>query len=59
MSTTRATEADKAVALIRQAIETVEHLHRTPPECVTTNGIVTVLNDVVRRIEGLLEDAGD
>ncbi len=51
MSEARANEVEEAVALIRQAMEKVEHRTRTPREGVTANGIVAVLNDAMRRIE--------
>ena len=47
------------MALVQQAIEKVEHLHRSPQESVTTNGIVQVLTDAVRRIEALDGDEGE
>ena len=59
MSDSRATDVDEAVALIRQAMEKVETLHRTPREGVTTNGIVVVLNDAIRRLESLGDEEGD
>ena len=59
MSESRANDVDEAVALIQQAIEKVEHLNRTPREGVTTNGIVSVLNDAVRRIEALGGEEGE
>jgi hypothetical protein len=34
-------------------MELVEHLHRSPQEGVSTNGIGTVLTDTVRRSETL------
>ena len=59
MGNSRANDVDDAVALIRQAMEKVETLNRTPGEGVTTNGIVVVLNDVIRRIEALGADEGE
>ena len=58
MTRMRASEADEAVALIRQAMENVAHRQRPPQESVTTNGMVMVLSDAVRGIEGL-DDAGE
>ena len=49
---------DAAAALVRQAIENVEHLHRSPREAVTTNSSVTVLTDAVRRSEALDGEEG-
>ena len=59
MGDSRATDVDEAVALIRQAMEKVETLHRTPRDEVTTNGIVVVPNDAIRRIEALGDEEGD
>ena len=59
MGDSRATDVDEAVALIRQAMEKVETLHRTPRDGVITNGIVVVLNDAIRRIEALGDEEGD
>ncbi len=60
MSEARTTRyADAAVALIHQAMAKVESLHRTPQEGVSTNGIVTVLSDTIRRIEALGGDGGE
>jgi hypothetical protein len=58
MTTARTQEVDAAAALVRQAIDKVQHLHGSPREAVTTNGIVTVLTDAVRRIEALDGDEG-
>jgi hypothetical protein len=59
MSASRANDVEEAVALIQQAIKKVETLNRTPPEGVTTNGIVAVLNDAIRRIEALGGEEGE
>jgi hypothetical protein len=59
MTGMRASEADEAVALIRQAMENVEHRQRPLQESVTTNGMVMVLNDAVRGIEGPGAEEGD
>ncbi len=59
MSESRANDVDEAVALSRQAIAKVAHLNRTPREGVTTNGIVSVLNDAVRRTEALGGEEGE
>ena len=58
MAKTRANEADKAVALIRGAIETVEHLEPSPREGVRTNGIATLLTEAIRRIEAVRDKEG-
>jgi hypothetical protein len=50
---------EAAVALIHQAMETIEHLNRTPREGVATNGITVMLQDIIRRIEALDGDEGE
>ena len=59
MSGAQANEVDAAVALIREAMETLKTLNRTPHGRVSTNGIATVLDDVIRRIEDLGGDDGE
>jgi hypothetical protein len=59
MTNARTQEVDAAAALVQQAIEKVERLHRSPQESVTTNGIVQVLTDAVRRIEALDGEEGE
>ena len=59
MSEARSKDVDAAVALIRQAMEKIENLNRTPREGVTTNGITVMLQDVIRRIEALDGDEGE
>ena len=59
MTDARTQEVDAAAALVQQAIEKVEHLHRTPHEAVTTNGIVEVLTSAKRRIQALADDEGE
>ena len=59
MSEARSKDVDAAVALIRQAMEKIEHLNRTPQEGVATNGITVMLQDVIRRIEALDGDEGE
>jgi hypothetical protein len=53
MSEARTTAIDAAGTHIQQAMEKIETLNRTPQDGVATNGIATVLEDVIRRIEGL------
>lgn len=59
MSETRASEVAAAVALIRPVLEMVKTLPETPQERVSTDGIVVMLNDVIRRIETLGDDEGE
>jgi Ni,Fe-hydrogenase III large subunit len=59
MSAARTTEVAAAVALIRQAMEKIENLNRTPREGVATNGITVMLQDIIRRIEALDGDEGE
>jgi hypothetical protein len=59
MSEARTTDIDAAVTHIQQAVEKVENLNRTPQEGVSTNGIVPVLSDAVRRIKVLGGDDGE
>jgi hypothetical protein len=40
-------------------MEKVEHLNRMPQAGITTNGVATVLEDVIRRIEALGGDDGE
>jgi hypothetical protein len=59
MSEARSKNVDATVALIRQAMEKIEHLNRTPREGVTTNGITVMLEDIIQRIEALDGDEGE
>ena len=52
----RASEADEAVALIREAMANVEHRQCTLRERVTTTGITVVLEDVIWQIEARDDD---
>ncbi len=56
MSESRAKDVDAVVALIRQAMEKVEHLPETPQERVSADGLLTVLNDAIRRTEAIRDD---
>jgi len=59
MNKARANEVDAAVECIREAMETLKTLNRTPQERIATDGIATVLEDVIRRIEVLGGDGGE
>jgi hypothetical protein len=59
MSEARTNDVEAAVALIRQATEKIENLYRTPREGVATNGIMVMLQDIIRRIEALDGDEGE
>ena len=53
MSKAHGSEADAAISLIREAMATLKTLNRTPRERLATDGIATVLEDVIRPIEAL------
>jgi hypothetical protein len=59
LSEARTNDVAAAVAHIEQAMEIVERLHRSPREGISTNGIVTVLSETVRRIKALEGDDGE
>ena len=58
MSETRTKDIDAAVALIREAVDTLEHLDGQAHNEVAVDGITTVLQDVIQRIEALGDDEG-
>ncbi len=58
VSETRANDVEAAVALVRQAMEKIENLNRTPREGVATDGITVMLEDIIRRIQALDGDEG-
>ena len=55
MSKAHGSAVDAAIVLIREAMATLD---RTPQERLATDGIATVLEDVIRRIEALGGDDG-
>ena len=59
MSEARTKDVEAAVALIRQAMETITHLDGQPRDEVTVDGIRVVLQDVIRRIEALGDQEGE
>ena len=59
MSAARTKDIDAAVALIRQAVDTIKHLDGPSGDEVTVDGITVVLQDVIRRIEALGDAEGE
>jgi hypothetical protein len=53
MSVARTRDIDAAVAVIRQAVDTIKHLDGPSRNEVAVDGITVVLHDVIRRIEAL------
>jgi hypothetical protein len=53
MSVARTRDIDAAVAVIRQAVDTIKHLDSPSRNEVAVDGITVVLHDVIRRIEAL------